>query len=181
MRLSIICSVDVNLISWIHQHIDRLLNRLFRSARKTISKLHIIMLLWGQTTSGDYWPVVSLTNGPVMRKSVLCHDVITSFLVLLYFKLTLFDFRRGCTGEFPAQRPVTRSFDVFFDLHLNKRLSKQSWGWWFEMPSRSLGRHCNVDTEKSGSTVWLQMAFLRALKNCFDFFSTTPSKYKHIK
>ena len=33
-------------------------------------------------------------------------------------------------GEFPAQRPVTRSFDVFFDLRLNKRLSKQSWGWW---------------------------------------------------
>ena len=26
-------------------------------------------------------------------------------------------------GEFPAQRPVTRSFDVFFDLRLNKRLS----------------------------------------------------------
>ena len=36
------------------------------------------------------------------------------------------------TGELPAQRPVTRSFDVFFDLRLNKRLSKQSWGWWFE-------------------------------------------------
>ena len=29
-------------------------------------------------------------------------------------------------GEFPAQRPVTQSFDVFFDLRLNKRLSKQS-------------------------------------------------------
>ena len=42
------------------------------------------------------------------------------------------------TGEFPAQRPLTRSFDVFFDLRLNKRLSKQSWGWWFETPSRSL-------------------------------------------
>ena len=28
-------------------------------------------------------------------------------------------------GEFPAQRPVTRSFNVFFDLHLNKQLSKQ--------------------------------------------------------
>ena len=27
-------------------------------------------------------------------------------------------------GEFPAQKPVTRSFDVFFDLGLNKRLSK---------------------------------------------------------
>ena len=45
------------------------------------------------------------------------------------------------TGEFPAQRPVTRSFDIFFDLRLNKRLSKQSWGWWFETPSRPLWRH----------------------------------------
>ena len=41
------------------------------------------------------------------------------------------------------QRPVTRSFDVFFDLCLNKRLSKQSWGWWFETPSCSWWRHCN--------------------------------------
>ena len=32
------------------------------------------------------------------------------------------------TGEIPSQRPVTRSFDVFFDLPPNKRLSKQSWG-----------------------------------------------------
>ena len=46
-------------------------------------------------------------------------------------------------GEFPAQRPVTRSFGVVFDLRLNIRLSKQSWGWWFETPSRSLWRHCN--------------------------------------
>ena len=47
------------------------------------------------------------------------------------------------TGEFPAQRPVTRSFEVFFDLRLNKRLSKQSWGWWFEMSSCPLWCHCN--------------------------------------
>ena len=26
---------------------------------------------------------------------------------------------------------------------LNKRLSKRSWGWWFETPPRSLWRHCN--------------------------------------
>ena len=49
-------------------------------------------------------------------------------------------------GEFPAQRPVTRGFDVFFDLHLNKRLSKQPWDWWFETLSLSLWRHRN-DTE----------------------------------
>ena len=41
------------------------------------------------------------------------------------------------TGEFPTQRPVTRSFDVFFDLRLNKRLSKPSGRRWFETPSRS--------------------------------------------
>ena len=48
------------------------------------------------------------------------------------------------TGEFPSQRPVTRSFEGFLELRLNKRLSKQSWGWWFESPSCPLWRHCNV-------------------------------------
>ena len=52
-------------------------------------------------------------------------------------------------GEFPTQRPVTRSFDVFFDLHPNKRLSKQWWGWWFETLSRPLWRHRNVDIDNS--------------------------------
>ena len=47
------------------------------------------------------------------------------------------------TGGFPSQRPVTRSFDVFIDLRLGKRLSKQSWHRWFKTPSRSLWRHCN--------------------------------------
>ena len=46
-------------------------------------------------------------------------------------------------GEFPTQRPVPRSFDVFFGLRLNKRLSKQWWGWWFETLSRLLWRHRN--------------------------------------
>ena len=41
------------------------------------------------------------------------------------------------------QKLVMRSFDVFFDLRLNKRLSQQSWGWCFERLSRSLWRHCN--------------------------------------
>ena len=47
-------------------------------------------------------------------------------------------------GEFTTQRPVMWSFDVFFDLRLNKRWSKLSEGWWFETPSRPLWRHCNV-------------------------------------
>ena len=44
-------------------------------------------------------------------------------------------------GGLPSQRPVTRSFDVFFDLRLNKRLRKHRR---FETPPCSLWRHCNV-------------------------------------
>ena len=58
---------------------------------------------------------------------------------------TLLAIRAGnspVTGEFPAQRPVTRSFDIFFNLRLNERLSKQSWGWWHE--TNPLWRHCNI-------------------------------------
>ena len=54
------------------------------------------------------------------------------------------EFAAPVTGEFPAHRPVTRSFDVFCDLRLNKRFSKQTWGWWLETPSGPLWRHCNV-------------------------------------
>ena len=46
-------------------------------------------------------------------------------------------------NQFPSQRPVTQSFDGFFYLRLNKRLSKQSRRWWFETPSCPLWRHCN--------------------------------------
>ena len=47
--------------------------------------------------------------------------------------------------RWPVNSPYKgKSSDVFFDLCLNKRLSKQSWGWWFETPLRSLWRHCNV-------------------------------------
>ena len=44
-----------------------------------------------------------------------------TFSALLAFRVANSMF----SGEFPSQRPVTRSFDVFFDLRPNKRLSKQ--------------------------------------------------------
>ena len=72
-------------------------------------------------------------------------------------------------GEFPAHKPVTRNFDVFFDLRPNKRLSKQPWGRWFETTSWSLRRQCDAgiwqlvgdDTERtSPSPYGLRMFFL---------------------
>ena len=40
--------------------------------------------------------------------------------------------------------PSPSCFGVFFDLPLNKRFSKQSRRRWFQTPSRSLWRNCNV-------------------------------------
>ena len=56
-------------------------------------------------------------------------------------------------GQFTCDRwrPVTRNLDIFFDLRLNKRLSKPSRHRWFETPSRSLCRHCNYATRCKGT------------------------------
>ena len=71
---------------------------------------------------------------------MLFHDDVIKLSALL----TLCAGNSPATGEFPSQRPVKWSYAVFFDLCLNKRLSKQSWGWWFETRSRSLWPHSNV-------------------------------------
>ena len=61
--------------------------------------------------------------------------------------------------HFPRYWPFVRGihFDLrlnFFDLRLNKRLSKQPWGWWFETLSWSLWRHRNelVSPESLGNS-----------------------------
>ena len=43
-----------------------------------------------------------------------------------------------------SSRPVTRNFDVFFDVHMNKLLNKQSICRWFETSWRSVWRHSSV-------------------------------------
>ena len=64
-------------------------------------------------------------------------------------------------GEFPSQRPVTRSFDVFFDLRLHEWLSKQPLDWWFETPSCPWWRNCKdiwcVYSEHKLS--WIRLTF----------------------
>ena len=84
------------------------------------------------------------------------------------------------TGGFPTQRPVTRSFDIFFDLRLNKRLSKQCWGWWFETLSRPLKLHCN-DHQTFVLLLWTNDAIIGIIElvkigsgNGFLFDDTKP-------
>ena len=53
----------------------------------------------------------------------------------------------------------------FLDLRLNKRLSKQSCGWWFETPSRTLWRHCNAFSSAMHVTPAQEKAFRYYKKN----------------
>ena len=79
-------------------------------------------------------------------------------------------------GEFPAQKPVTRSFDVFFDLHLNKRLSKQSWGWCFFGPKHA---HCDVTVMPT----WLFRCSqsISSSSVCFLQYSTRGVFFNYVK
>ena len=82
-------------------------------------------------------------------------------------------------GEFPTQRPVAQSFDVFFDLRLNKRLSKQWRGWWFETQSCPLWRHRNADRDKlyrqyvHSSHGWCSSLAVREITKSSNTFSAT--------
>ena len=68
-------------------------------------------------------------------------NMMTSSNGSIFALLALCEGNPPVIGGFPSQKPVTRSFDVFFDLRLNKRLSKQSGRRWFQTSSRSLWRH----------------------------------------
>ena len=92
--------------------------------------------------SGSLWlRGITVRNGPFIE---IHDDVIQmeNFSALL----AICAGNSPVSGESPAHRPVTRSFDVFFYLRLNKWLSKQWWGWWFGTLSHPLWRHCNVTT-----------------------------------
>ena len=76
----------------------------------------------------------------------------------LYYMMTssdgnIFSVTGPLCGEFSTQMPVTRSFHNLIDRALNKRLSKQSWDWWFEIPSPPWWHHCiKIRTD---SIVWI--------------------------
>ena len=59
------------------------------------------------------------------------------------------------TGEFPSQRTVTRRFDAFFDLRLNKRLSSD------------LGRH-RADYDVTVTEAWFTVATYLCITNLYD-------------
>ena len=103
---------------------------------------------------------MSHCSGQSSHDRLADNDHVRIFECLHYdvIKKNIFRVTDSLWGE-SSQRPVTRSVDVFFDLRLNKRLSKQS-SLWFETPSRSLWRHCNVPYGISNAVLWFVLLSL---------------------
>ena len=76
------------------------------------------------------------------------------------------------TGGFPSQRPVTRSCDIFYELRLNKRLSKQSRRRRIETQSRWLRRHWNVHLHMH------EAAILKYLLFCINYMCRYKTRQK---
>ena len=81
------------------------------------------------------------------------------------------------TGEYPIQRPVTSSFDAFFDLRLNQPLGNQWRRWWFKTPSRSLWRHCGGDNRDTAPVLKEQYEALSNYKLQQNTTKREPCKY----
>ena len=97
----------------------------------------------GFTKNNDIWRHYVSTSCGIY--GIYFQAVIENLIHDDVIKWTHFRVTGHLCGEFTGvQRPVTRNFDVFFDLRLNKRLRKQSWCWWLETLSRPLWRHCNA-------------------------------------
>ena len=119
------------------------------SAKFVATQLVVFTLYWWQFSSNLKWywhGVVGWVAGHICMQgttSSICLHMMTSSNENIFRVTGPLCGEFTGPGEFPTQRPVTRSFGVFFDLSLNKKLSKQPWGWWFETPSWSLWRQCN--------------------------------------
>ena len=103
---------------------------------RSIPCILISEILWYSSESKSWW-----------------HHQMEIFSALLAFCAG----KSPVTGEFPTQRPVTQSFDVFFDLRLSKWLSKQLRRWWFKMPSHPLWRHYNVIVNTQATILYTEL------------------------
>ena len=91
---------------------------------------------------------------PSPRKEILAQDVNVALLVDRMIHYQQF---RCDHDDVIKWKHFSRNWPFVRGIHrgLNKRLSKQSWGWWFETLSRPLLRHCNAEAWKACRTICL--------------------------
>ena len=125
---------------------------LFSTHKRNFESLVSLINFWNTCINHSVIPgipVAEMSDKMISRTETWWRHQMEPFSALL----AIFAVNSPVPGEFPTQRPVTRSCDVFFDLRMNKRLSKQSWGWWFETLSCPLWRQCNEVGQKESLPV----------------------------
>ena len=81
----------------------------------------------GKVLNSDLWiPLICTESKSWIVYFLRSHDDFIKSNGNIYALLAICAGTAPVPGEFPAQRPVTLNFDIYFDLRLNKRLSKQS-------------------------------------------------------
>ena len=93
----------------------------------------------------QWWLFIARHHCEVLDQKYKCHDDVIKWKL---FRVTGF-----LCGEFTGRRWILRTMasdaELWCFLWSVKRLSKQSWGWWFETPSRPLWRHSTVLSENN--------------------------------
>ena len=135
-----------------------LLHRLYRDI---LSSTSCIMISWEWERYSVYQFIMALSNGNISAILYLC------------------DGNPPVTGGFPSQRPVARSVAVFFDLRMSTQLSKQSRRRWFETPSRSLWRHCNVQSFPMCYGLLHTQKLTHSVRNLLFGCSLKPTDFTH--
>ena len=97
-------------------------------------------------------------------QSQKCNEIVLEFM-MTSSNGNIFRVTGHLCGKFADPRWISRTkasdaeLWCFFDLRLNKRLSKQPWGWWFETPAWSLWRHRNVQVQLLLISFWVTHAY----------------------
>ena len=150
------CTEKCSYVSWRHT--------------KNILRMNIthLMKVWNQWhTPIIYCFAIRLTRYAIMLKNVEGVLGIECINMMTSSNGNIFRVTGALCGEFtgdrwsPSQRPVTRSFDVFFDLRLNPQLNKQWRRRRFETPSHPLWRPGNfvanlvISLDIDASILWI--------------------------
>ena len=112
------------------------------------SLIHVLIIFMWKGTQLPW--VIEHYIQRLMNQVVFCCGYITDgfcHIMMTSSNGNIFRVTGPLCGEFTGDRWIPRTktsdADLWIDLCLNKRLSKQSWDWWFDTRSHPLWRHCN--------------------------------------
>ena len=122
------------------QNIEQMMTSNWLNCRKSGTISNLIILRQNKTSHHN-------TEQDIHQSWLYLSYIFTQVTVYMGYLLHPIRWLRDRGPQLNNRSPTASDAETvifsFFDLGVNKRLSKQSWGWWFETPFCSLWRHCN--------------------------------------